>query len=323
MSESTPRSADAKKKEDTGNEEYSRFAHVGIASGRFITKRNTLKADIRMPLYVNAYVASTMHLSAEGHRAYLLLICHYCQHGPILDDLKQYTRISRSDAEVTESILNDFFVKDESGEKWTHRSIDIELQKTKKRRDAARERIRTKRKGPPEKRKPPIEKPRINSGPPQVQTGYDPNLTRNELVVNSTPPVSKKILTGKFANTTEPREGDRDLHQQVRDIFLQVRGVFASDRDEERAIDGLIAKARTRTRDPTDFVLGMIGQFQKMRDENRSEDKGFYRNLPFLPSSLDNSKIWERVLTRAQEEHKENRKHEAHLRKFQGRKLPW
>jgi len=292
-----------------------------------------MKVNSVMPIAYKEFMFSVRHLSLEKIGAYILLIDCYGQYGPIPDDPKEYTRISRANAEVTESILKRFFVKDESGEKWTHNSIDAKSRKTQKRREATREKAKTKkRRSLPEKKRPP-ENPRINSEPvqnkptqdrPQAQSGYNPNLANNKLVVNSShPPVPKKILTGKFANTTEPRGGDRDLHQQVRGIFLQVRGVFASNRDEERAIDGLIAKARTRTRDPTDFVLNMIGQFQKMRDENRREDKGFYRNLPFLPSSLDNSKIWERVLTRAQEEYKENRKHEAHLRKFQGRKLPW
>ena len=119
-----------------------------------------MRADIRMPLYVNDYIANTMHLSAEGHGAYLLLICHYCRHGYIPDDPKKYTLISRASAEVVESVLEDFFVKDESNAKWTHNPIDVELQKIQIRRDAARK--NGKKRG-----RPPAKKSRLNLDPVQ------------------------------------------------------------------------------------------------------------------------------------------------------------
>ena len=271
-----------------------------------------------------------MYLSPEEIGVYLLLVCHYCQHGYIPDDSKQYTRISRTDTEGTESVLKRFFVKDESGEKWTHNSIDAELQKLQIRRAAARK--NGERGGrPPEKKRPP-ENTRINSGPvqnkptrdrPQAQSGYNPNLANNKLVVNSNhPPVPKKIITGKFANTAEPRGSDRDLHQQVRDIFLnkQAGGVFTSDQNEEIAIRGLIAKARkiTRTRDPTNFVLGMIDRFQKLRDEDV-----YVRKQPFLPSALNARWTWDKVLSEAQEKYKEQKEYEELNKKDGGISFDW
>ena len=276
-----------------------------------------MKTDIRIPLYVNEYAASTMHLSAEGHGVYLLLVCHYCQHGYIPDDPKKYTRISRTNAEATESILEDFFIKDESGAKWTHNSLDAELQKVQKRREAARERTRTKRRSLPEKKRPP-ENTRISSGPvqnkptrdqPQAQSGYSPKLANNKLVVNSSPPpVPKKILSGKFTNTVEPNGPDKELYQKIETIFedKQPNKQFTSYPKEGAAIKQLIAKAKAR--DPTKpdvFLLGMIDWFQKRRGEER-----FFRDQPFLPSALNATGIWDRVLYKAWEEHQEQKEYE-------------
>jgi len=285
-----------------------------------------MKADIRIPLHVNEYAASTMHLSAEGHGVYLLLVCHYCQHGYIPDDPKKYTRISRTNAEATESILEDFFIKDESGAKWTHNSLDAELQKVQKRREAARERTRTKRRSLPEKKRPP-ENTRISSGPvqnkptrdrPQAQSGYNPKLANNKLVVNSSPPpVPKK--TSKAAAMTEPRAPDKELYQKIKTIFEgeQPGNQFTSYPKEGTAIKQLLTKAKAR--DPTNpdvFLLGMIDRFRKMRRED-----DFIRRHPFLPSALNATWLWDRILSEAWQKHKEQKEYEA--LEAEGTTLPW
>jgi len=285
-----------------------------------------MKVNIPMPLDVNDLIVSTMYLSPEEIGVYTLLIWYYCQHGPILDDPKKYTRISRASEEITESVLNDFFVKDESGAKWTNKPLDAELQKIQKRRDAARERTRTKRRSLPEKERPP-ENTRINSGPvqnkptrdrPQAQPGYNPNLANNKLVVNSNhPPVPKK--TSKAAAMTEPRAPDKELFQKIKTIFEdeQPKRQFTFYPKEGAAIKQLIAKARAR--DPTNpdvFLLGMIDQFKKMKSEDN-----FIRKHPFLPSALNAGWLWERVLDEAWQRHQEQKRYEA--LEAEGTTLPW
>ena len=43
------------------------------------------------------------------------------------------------------------------------------------------------------------------------------------------------------------------------------------------------------------FLIGMIQMFERLRNQ-----EGFYRKQPFLPSALNSSGIWDRVLNEAQ-----------------------
>ena len=207
------------------------------------------------------------------------LLC--CRHGYIPDDPKKYTLISRAGAEVVESVLEDFFVKDESNAKWTLNPIDVELQKIQIRRDAAR---KNGKKGG----RPSVKKSRLNLDPvqnkpnqnrPQAQSGYDLDSAKNKPIVNSSPPPGPK-KTLKSADAAESSGPDRDLYQQIKTIFedAQLRCRFTSYPKEGSAIKQLLTKAKAR--DPTNpdvFLLGMIDQFRKMRGKDE-----FFRKQPFL-----------------------------------------
>lgn len=65
-----------------------------------------------MPLYIGDYLANTMHLSAEEHGAYLLLIMHYWQHGPIKNDQKTIKNIAKISFKKCDRILQFFEEKD-------------------------------------------------------------------------------------------------------------------------------------------------------------------------------------------------------------------
>jgi len=102
-----------------------------------------------MPFYVADYLADTMHLTAEQHGAYLLLIMHYWRKGglPANADANamQMQAICKLDADAYEGakpLLRAFF--DVVDGDWKHKRIDAELAKSTeisgKRRLAAKKR---------------------------------------------------------------------------------------------------------------------------------------------------------------------------------------
>jgi uncharacterized protein YdaU (DUF1376 family) len=97
-----------------------------------------------MQLYVADYLADTMHLTAEEHGAYLLLIMNYWQTGKPLSNrdgrLASVARVSNERWTTVERALSEFFEID--GETWKHKRIEKELEhgrrQQKQRSDAGR-----------------------------------------------------------------------------------------------------------------------------------------------------------------------------------------
>lgn len=83
-------------------------------------------------LYVSDYLADTMHLTAEEHGAYLLLIMNYWQtEKPIPENrLQGITRVFNDRWTTVKSSLSDFFKVDENG-CWYHERIEKDLEKIK------------------------------------------------------------------------------------------------------------------------------------------------------------------------------------------------
>ena len=81
-------------------------------------------------LYVSDYLADTMHLTAEEHGAYLLLIMNYWQtEKPIPKNrLQGITRVFNDRWTTVKSSLSDFFKVDENG-CWYHERIEKDLEK--------------------------------------------------------------------------------------------------------------------------------------------------------------------------------------------------
>ena len=86
-----------------------------------------------MPLYVSDYLADTMHLNAEQHGAYLLLLmAAWKADGKLPNDsgtLQQITRMTAQQWSRAEPILMRFFFVTEDF--WIHNRVRTELEKAK------------------------------------------------------------------------------------------------------------------------------------------------------------------------------------------------
>ncbi|MFS8659560.1 YdaU family protein, partial [Salmonella enterica] len=77
-----------------------------------------------MQLYIADYLADTMHLSAEEHGAYLLLMFNYWQTGRAIPKsrLAKIARISSERWGAVEESLREFFI--DNGTEWIHERIE-------------------------------------------------------------------------------------------------------------------------------------------------------------------------------------------------------
>jgi uncharacterized protein YdaU (DUF1376 family) len=87
------------------------------------------KSNVWMPLYVGDYLADTMHLGAEEHGAYLLLLMHYWRTGPLVDNDRVLAGIARVDRKVWAAKVGEtvraFFHAEEG--RLHHSRVDMEL----------------------------------------------------------------------------------------------------------------------------------------------------------------------------------------------------
>lgn len=119
------------------------------------------KPDTWMPLYIGDYLADTMHLSAEEHGAYLLLIMHYWRNGKIKNDatvIQQIARIkpSRVSKDIVSTVSSFFAVEDGY---LVHSRIERELSEAnenKEKRTRQTEAARQARQAKPEPSTPPV-----------------------------------------------------------------------------------------------------------------------------------------------------------------------
>lgn len=79
-------------------------------------------------LYVADYLADTMHLTAEEHGAYLLLIMNYWQTGKPIPErrIPAITRVPNDRLTDVKRTLNEFFTVDEQS-LWHHKRIEQDL----------------------------------------------------------------------------------------------------------------------------------------------------------------------------------------------------
>lgn len=91
------------------------------------------RPDQWMPFYWGDYLRDTMHLRADGHGAYILLIAAYWTGGePLLDDDEHLMAIARLEPKAWQKLkltLSNFFTVADGV--WRHKRIDAELARTK------------------------------------------------------------------------------------------------------------------------------------------------------------------------------------------------
>lgn len=100
---------------------------VLILSNRAASYGAIMAALPYMQLYIADYLADTMHLSAEEHGAYLLLMFNYWQTGkPIPKNrLSKIARLTNERWADVEPSLREFFC--DNGEEWVHLRIEEDL----------------------------------------------------------------------------------------------------------------------------------------------------------------------------------------------------
>ena len=142
-----------------------------------------------------------------------------------------------------------------------------------------------------------------------IPYAYESNYSDSDLDtdtdtdIKEAPTAEAEASTDLEPVTTEVQEVQADeswLYLWIKERFEkeQPHGRFTNYGKEGKAIKGIISKAQAR--DPTNpggFAEGMIETFAKLR----KKDRKFYGKQPFLPSSLNASGIWDRVLTEAYE----------------------
>lgn len=111
----------------------------------------------------------------------------------------------------------------------------------------------------------------------------------------------------KKINNTEPEKSvsvaDNTFYNQIKEIFesRQIGNRFKNYGKEGTAIKQMIKDAEGRDpENPDIFLFGMIQTFSDLRETDQ-----FYGKQPFLPSALNASGIWDRVLTEAESKHKQ------------------
>jgi len=93
---------------------------------------------------------------------------------------------------------------------------------------------------------------------------------------------------------TDAIDPDKELYQAINQSFLAKNGnKFTNYAKEGEAIKAIITKSKERSEDdPSGFAKSMMEAFWKLK----SSGDRFWSGQPFLPSSMNSSGLWDRIL---------------------------
>lgn len=222
-----------------------------------------------MPLFIGDYLADTMHLSAEEHGAYLLLLMHYWRMGPLPDSPLTLAKICRLSGDAWSNawgVLKEFFVIGADG-RLHQRRIDKELAEAGQRREKSRSRAEraaearwrpsggSSSSAPSILRSMPEECPSPSSSPlhrEQQQTLVDPGSTDElpsgsagsnsgpKLARSRTPAIPDEMLETIY-QAYPRREKPKPAKQAIRKALLDIMGgVHCQPLEMPQAFDSLL-----------------------------------------------------------------------------------
>ena len=256
-----------------------------------------MKVDIWMPIYIGDLLKDTQDLDDKEFGAYMRILFYYWNlDGKMINDIDRIRKVTKYTAAEMDGIkylLSRYFKL--SGNKYTHKRADEELDKATNRRKSASENANK----------------RWNKDTESLPSDIPPDMPADILKGCSSsspsspspslPPTIKKEKKDK----AEIQPADTTLYNIIKTRFEkeQPQERFTNYGREGKAINGLIKKATDRTpEDPGTFLEGMIRVFIHLRNTDK-----FFKGHPFLPSSLNSSGIWDRVLSAAADKWQEEK----------------
>ena len=279
------------------------------------------KVDIWMPIYIGDYLSDTMSLEAEDHGVYLLLLMNYWKRGELTDDRKELMRVARlpeGKEAVLENILSQYFHHEENLQKpggfgrFSQNRIEEEMEKADSRRNASIE--NGKLGGRPKKN---LQKPRknlrVSKSKPTNNLTLSVQKPKSNLEKSSSPSQCKiDIDTSVSISSAEPapQKEDRSVYHLIETAFLSKNQDFNYGREGRHLVE-LEKKALAR-QDPEGFIKKVICVFWELTHSN---DK-LFKDQPFLPSILNSSGLWPRVMKRIEQMDEQGAEMDPELEQF-------
>lgn len=144
------------------------------------------------------------------------------------------------------------------------------------------------------RRRPVPEKPFL---PVEIPLSVDISTVKNGVSTGRSTQIKTKQNKANQSNETAIAAVSNPFLRRVEDGFLKRNGgQFTNWGRERKALNELLDKAKARDSEHYEGLLvSVCTQFWKLKQEDQTP-KGFWRGQPFLPSALNASSIWDRVL---------------------------